>query len=157
MQKYLIAFIFMFYTATSYAGIGFTPPALSFTYYYMFLLPWLFVVVLILETIVLYYLQKNITVKRAIRVIFISNIVSIILGIFITGLLSPSFSRDDHGYLYMGTALLGVPIAYILSIIIEYIVLRLIKNIDKPFICSFLMNTTSYGFIVAFMYYLYFN
>jgi len=102
-------------------------------------------------------LQRNITVKRAISVVFISNIVSAILGIIITSLISTFFSFSGvpgHGqaFLYMGMTYLGVPVAYILSILIEYIVLRLIKNIDKPFLCSLLMNTTSYGFIVALYY-----
>jgi hypothetical protein len=164
MQKYLIAFIFIFYTTISHArirfspeSIGFAPPALSFIYYYIFFLPWILIVVLTLETIVLYYLQRKITVKRVISVVFISNIVSAILGIIIISLISAFFSFSgvpSHGqaFLYMGMTYLGVPIAYILSILIEYIVLRLIKNIDKPFLYSLLMNTASYGFIVALYY-----
>jgi len=142
MRNYLITLIFMFYSTTSYArirfspeSIGFAPPALSFIYYYIFFLPWILIVVLTLETIVLYYLQRNITVKRAISVVFISNIVSAILGIIITSLISTFFSFSGvpgHGqaFLYMGMTYLGVPVAYILSILIEYIILRLIKKIS---------------------------
>lgn len=164
IYKYLILLVFIFYATTSYAGIrfspesiGFYPPALSFIYYYIFFLPWILVAVLTLETIVLYYLQRNITIKRAVSVVFISNLVSAILGIIITSIASTFFSFSGvpgHGqaFLYMGMIFFGVPIAYILSIFIESVVLYLIKDIDKAFLCSLLMNTTSYAFIVILYY-----
>lgn len=151
MQKYSIALIFIFYSTISYANLIIS--AFSAIYINL-LLPWILATVIISETIVLYYLQQNITVKRAISVVFISNMVSTIAGIFLTN--TGLFPKDHDLDTYFFHAYLGVFIAYILSILIEFFVLHLIKNINKSLKCSFLMNSISYVLVVVFLYYLYF-
>ena len=154
MQKYLVAFVFTFYTTISYAissknqSVGLLPPPFSYMYYLNIFLPWVFLIVVILETKILAYLQKNITFGQVIGIVFISNIVSTVLGILTTSLLFSHRYKDID--LYNTDVRLGIPIAYMLSTLIEFVVLYLSKNIDKPFRSSILINAATYCLIALF-------
>ena len=131
-------------------------PIFTTPYVISIFLPVILPAVFIIESIV-YRKKSNNTLswKAIIPLVLVTNIVSWILGFIIASPI-PDEALNINNFLkdryHTFTIIVSVILAYILSIIIEGAVLKVISkklNIEKPFYLSLFANTYSYGALSA--------
>ena len=141
-------------------------PAFSVPYTAALLFPVAGISVLIAESVVFKLTNKNISWWKLSSLVLGMNIVSTIIGFIISaflpdGLEPQNMGSGEHevwisqpGEHWTTLMLIAFPVAYVLSILLEFGVVRIVKRvpIDKPFRTVTLANTLSYVLLITVSY-----
>jgi hypothetical protein len=152
----LILLSLLFSTAILEANVIF--PAFSAPYL-LTLFPVIIIGVFSVETFIYYKLNKKVSIYKSLLAVSIVNIVSWLIGVLITSFLpSGLIPHIEHGYTTQGNMfdtymLLSFPIAYILSILIEGFILKVLYKkipLENPMKLSFYANSITYAILYPF-------
>ena len=149
--------IVLFFGWVTAASANVIIPAFGTPYFSMLFYASAWSTVLISETLVYQFFNRTSPIWKGVLFVLSANIISWFAGLSISGMLPDGMYIDEMGFPQRGPefrqyVMLGFLLAYVLSVVIEGAVLKMLAwkfTIKAPFKMALLANTLSYVLLVA--------